>query len=286
MKNVLVPLSQEEVYTNGRLKINPRNGEIMECLVASRPIFKTTDSVELRKTPGKGSKRPLTGQDVWEVEEASSASYERWEAAQKANRRRAANRAKRQVFDLAACNDFDLFITLTLSPDKIDRYDYKAAVKKLSQWLDNRVRRNGLFYVLVPEYHKDGAIHFHGLINSAAVKLVDSHHRDRKNGKVIYNVADWTVGFTTAEKLTGDYAAVCHYISKYVTKQVAHEGTIGGRYYLHGGKLSSPVYKPFSADYEAVDGKVVEIEEAALTLKYVKEADLNGLLADDSRDKG
>lgn len=282
--NVLFSLTQEEVYTNARLKVNPKTGEIMECLVASRPIFKV-QAVEERSAGSRKPRRgPLPGAEIWETEEASAAMGDIWEAEKLLSLRRAANRAKRQVFDLAACNDFDLFITLTLNKEKIDRYDYKAAVKKLSQWLDNRVRRKGLRYVIVPEYHKDGAIHFHGLINSEAVKLVDSGKKDRKNGKHIYNVADWTLGFTTAEYLSGEYAAVCHYISKYVTKQVSHEGPIGGRYYLHGGELAHPVYKPFSVSFDGADGREFDIPQAGLTLKYVEVGEAGKLYAADKGD--
>lgn len=272
--NPLTPLTYDEVYCNGRMKVNPRTGEIMECVVSSRPVFRAVAAVEHGgRKPRR--KEPLPGSELWETEEMTAAMYDRLEARNAAARRRAANRAKRQVFDLAACNDFDTFITLTLSPDKINRYDYKAAARKLSQWLDNRVRRKGLRYLIVPEYHKDGAIHFHGLINAEAVKLSYSGKRDRKNGKAIYNVTDWKLGFTTAEKLTGEYTAVCHYISKYVTKQVVSTGPIGGRYYLHGGDLAVPVYKPFSCDFNALRGKGRElsIEEAGLTLVYLGKED-------------
>lgn len=61
---------------------------------------------------------------------------------------------------LALANDFRWFVTLTLAPDKVDRYDAGEVVRKLSQWCNNQVKRRGLKYVLVPERHKDGALHF------------------------------------------------------------------------------------------------------------------------------
>ena len=57
--------------------------------------------------------------------------------------RRAASRARKQVFELCACNDLDLFFTLTLNKEWIDRYGYKAAVRKFGQWADNQVRGGG-----------------------------------------------------------------------------------------------------------------------------------------------
>ncbi len=263
-------ISREDGCYNGRLKINPRTGDIMEALAASKPIF-NPEGLELSRGRAKATKGPLPGREIWETEEASAATGDRWEAEAKASRLRGARRAKRRVYDLAACNDFDVFFTLTLDKAEIDRYDYKAIVRKLTYWLDNRVRRRGLRYLMVPELHKDGAIHFHGLANSEAMRLEDSGHKDKKNGKPIYHVADWTLGFTTAEKLSGPYAAVCHYISKYVTKQAEGEGTIGGRYFFHGGDLQEPVYRYYRVAFEALEGKGKEFspEDSGLIFRYV-----------------
>ncbi|MFQ7854076.1 MAG: hypothetical protein ACLRIS_01925 [Flavonifractor plautii] len=49
----------------------------------------------------------------------------------------------------------------------MNRYDVREVTRHLNHWLDNQVRRKGLAYVLVPERHKDGAIHFHGFFNDA-----------------------------------------------------------------------------------------------------------------------
>ncbi len=56
---------------------------------------------------------------------------------------------------------------LTLDPARVNRYDVREVTRHLNHWLDNQVRRKGLAYVLVPERHKDGAIHFHGFFNDA-----------------------------------------------------------------------------------------------------------------------
>lgn len=274
----LLPLTAEEVYVNGRLKVNPKTGEVLEKVIASRPIFRAVQGVEPRGEKGRKPRGGLPGEALMDAEEASAAWGDRRDAAEAEGRRRAAHRAKRRLYDLALCNDFDLFVTFTLDADKIDRYDYKPIVRKLGQWLSNRVTRKGLRYVLVPELHKDGALHFHGLINSEAVKLEKARNpkgrlvKD-KGGKQVYNVTDWGVGFTTAVFLTGDYAAVCHYIAKYITKGEAYNtaGTIGGRYYFHGGDLQAPIYKPFTAALDAAEVEAaskVEIPEAGLTLFY------------------
>lgn len=262
----LLPVSQEQLYRNTRIKINPRTGEVMEVCIASRPIYKTDKTVEARMGPVKRRKGDLPGRDTWEAEEASAAMGDRWEAQERDGKRRAANRAKRNLFDTAVCNDLDMMITLTLDQAQIDRYDYKAVMRVANRWLDNRVRRRGLRYIMVPELHKDGAIHYHGLVNSEALRLRDSGHKDNA-GRHIYNVTDWALGFSTAVMVDDNYGAVCRYVSKYITKQ-SQGGTIGGRYWYHGGDLRGPSYR-----YEQRDipegAKAYEIPEAGLTLYYV-----------------
>ena len=148
---------------------------------------------------------------------------------------RSMRRARAQVRDLALANPFRWFVTLTLDQTKVDRYDMAAITRKLNAWLDNQVRRHGLAYVLVPERHKDGAIHFHGFFNDA-VRAVFSGHRDRE-GHPVYNLPAWSLGFTTAIELYGDYHAAVAYVCKYIGKQGEKPG---GRWYYSGGALQRP----------------------------------------------
>ena len=171
---------------------------------------------------------------------------------------RSQRRAKQRLRDYILCNDFSNFVTLTLSPDEIDRRDYAAIMKKLNRYLDNRVRRNGLKYIGVPELHKSGGFHFHFLTNDT-LPLVYSGTVVRPNGgrpvkeatamrqgfdigacRRVYNVKDWRLGFTTSIYTYGDREAVAAYIGKYITKSY---GKIGGRWYYSGGELLKPVYK-------------------------------------------
>ena len=243
IKNILTPISDVLAHCNGRIKCAP-DGTVLEVMYTSKPVFN------------------WGGFEASEKERRVLGPYTHGENI------KARGRANKRVFDLCACNGdiFDLFITLTLNPERVDRYDYAKAYEKLRVWLDNRVRRKGLAYVLVPERHKDGAIHFHGLINSSAVQLKDSGHKDKK-GRKVYNVIDWLIGWTTAVKLTGTHLHVCKYITKYIRKQ-ADEGLIGGRYYLHGGNLKEPRYKYVNFQSQP-EGKAYTVEEAGLTVVYV-----------------
>lgn len=165
---------------------------------------------------------------------------------------RAQRRAKVAVRDLALSNDFRYFVTLTLSSEKVDRYDVREITRRLNHWLDNHVRRHGLKYVIVPERHKDGAIHFHGLFNDA-LNVVDSGHRD-KNGHKVYNLPAWDLGFTTAIELYGDRHAAVGYVCKYIGKQLQGGGKIGGRWYYSGGDLKRPQLTYCDVDYAELSG--------------------------------
>lgn len=173
---------------------------------------------------------------------------------------RSVRRAKARVREIALANDFQYFVTLTLDPAKINRYDAKTVVRKLSQWADNQARRHGLRYVLVPERHKDGAIHFHGFmswpdkppVTPSGTFTMPGWKKPRKarsekqaalwtsqGAKPVFNLPAWTLGFTTAIEVYGEYGAAVNYVCKYVGKQM-ELGKIGGRWYYSGGPLIKP----------------------------------------------
>lgn len=157
---------------------------------------------------------------------------------------RAKSRARANVRRLALANDFRWFVTLTIDPQKIDSYDAAAVTKRLGQWLSNHVKRSGLKYVLVPERHKSGRIHYHGFFNDV-VTAVPSGRTD-KAGHPIFNLPEWDYGFTTAIELYGDYHAAVGYTCKYIGKD---SEKIGGRWYYSGGKLEKPVEKFVDISY-------------------------------------
>ena len=125
-------------------------------------------------------------------------------------------RHRNRVRDIALCNKFQYFITLTLDKDQIDRYDVNNFKKKLHTWLNDMVKRKGLKYVLIPEYHNDGALHCHALINGV-FEFVNSGKKD-KQGRAIFNIPEWKYGFTTAVRLDNNIMRVANYVMKYITK--------------------------------------------------------------------
>lgn len=159
--------------------------------------------------------------------------------------KRSMQRARAKVRRLALSNEFSYFVTLTLDPAKVDRYNPEEVTRILSNWTDNMVRRRGLKYIIVPELHKDGAFHFHGFFNSC-VKTVDSGHKDPR-GCTIWNLPDWTWGFSTAMELYGEYGAAVAYVCKYIGKQSGQRPL--GRWYYSGGGLNQPHKDYVDLDY-------------------------------------
>ncbi len=193
--------------------------------------------------------------------------------------RKSFNRARQQCYDYLMCNsDLDTFVTFTFDPKMIDRCSYESIVTSLSIWLSNRVRRNGLKYILVPERHKDGAIHFHGITNREGLKLVSSGYwrvgkytlawdqiasSKKKLAQEIYNVKDMPLGFSTALIVDGEDAQVkiSKYIWKYMTKQGGQK--VGGRFYLHGGDLAQPLLIYSNELFEDDEGTLVTYGQTA-----------------------
>jgi hypothetical protein len=175
-------------------------------------------------------------------------------------------RAKEKVYDIAMLNDFTWFVTWTLDSEKVNRYEPKEVSKKLQQFLHDRVKRNGARYLVIPEHHKDGAIHMHGLL-SGDFQMVDSGHRTN-DGKVIYNMPQWSWGFSTAIELDDQRDRVSKYITKYITKDFK---MIFGNYYYAGGHglVRNPVIKLYDTDYDNVSEKEYCPGNLQIGFKYI-----------------
>lgn len=133
----------------------------------------------------------------------------------------AQRRAKKDIYDYARANVWEWFWTMTGDSRKVDRYDYVAFGRKITQWMNNVRKRKApeLKYLVVPERHKDGAWHFHALVsNVGMIDMVDSGIRT-KDGEVIYNVGDYRLGFTTATRIR-DTLRASQYVTKYITKEL------------------------------------------------------------------
>lgn len=146
-----------------------------------------------------------------------------------------------RLYYLARSNEWEWFVTLTFSPEKVNRFDYTECTKKVSKWLNHCRRKSPkMKYLVVPEQHKSGAWHFHGLLaNVDELGFVDSGKRDRK-GKKIYNIGTYRFGFTTATRVT-DMEKVSKYISKYITKDLCAVTVNKKRFWASRNLSEAPV---------------------------------------------
>lgn len=185
---------------------------------------------------------------------------------QEDNLERARRRARNKVKDLVLSGNYSHFATLTFDQKKVDRYNLEAVLKAIKDWLGNRVRRAGLNYVLIPELHKDGAVHMHGFISAydAGRNFADSGHKD-KGGRIIYNLTDWPFGFTNITAIDSLEKA-CSYTLKYITKD---SKKLGGRWYYSGGQKVMPERVYLNLDFEAA------AEEEAGTEIYIRDIGAN-----------
>lgn len=165
-------------------------------------------------------------------------------------------RAKAAIRDIALCNAFSYFFTWTLSADLIDRYDADIVSKKVQTFLKNASYRKGFRYVCVPELHKDGAIHFHGLCNLGNVKVQRAFDPrtgfplSTKRGQPIFNMMDWPYGFSTCIPIDGNYERTCNYLTKYISK--SSEKIFGKWYFSSRDLIKRPAIELISGgvDYD------------------------------------
>lgn len=283
--------AREEVFYNARVKYRRlSDGSLVpyELMVSDRYIFNPDGAKlsELSRNIDYAAAYREAAAELFGGALPKSGGYIPAPTSEDEKRRRSQRRAKSQVMDIILSNDFDCFATMTLDGNKIDRNDYGAIVKRLNVYLDNRVRRNGLRYVGVPERHKRGGIHFHFLCNSSALDLVDSgtvsvdgHKRPIKiatadrlgvplaERHTVYNIPSWTLGFTTAIKTYGAVESVANYVGKYITKGTEK---IGGRWYYSGGKLARPVMEYLRVSFNDVDDFTYNFECAGGKFKVLK----------------
>lgn len=169
-------------------------------------------------------------------------------------------RTKRILYDILKSNRWEWFFTLTFNPDKVDSFDYIETTRKLSKWLNN-MRRScpNMKYVVVPELHKSGRWHFHGLFSNVDnMVFVDSGKRDNK-GRIIYNVGKYRLGFSTATQID-DVAKSITYVTKYVTKELC-EVTYGKKRYWRSRNVDMPNVYEFSISDKTLLRELCEQEK-------------------------
>ena len=152
------------------------------------------------------------------------------------------SRARSMIFEYAYCNSWDYFITLTVAPDKYNRYDLKSYIKDLGKFINNYCTRyhSRILYLFIPERHKDGAWHMHGLISG----ILPKHLVINKNGYLDFVLYAKKFGYCSLGPLKS-HGAVSKYIIKYVTKDLACMPFGQRLYYCSKGLNTSKVLYQF-----------------------------------------
>jgi len=178
-------------------------------------------------------------------------------------------RAKNTVYDLAMSNPWTNFVTVTGDPKKRDMSDLSGYHKAFTQFMrDERKRTNSKYsYLLVPEPHKSGAWHEHGLANGLepGVHLrpftldekLPKHIREKlAAGRPVY---DWPgyrerFGWVDVEPIQ-DHKRVSAYLMKYVTKEVISSVKKLGQhsFYASKGLIRPETIKKGPASCDLVD---------------------------------
>lgn len=233
---------KQDVYKNAKVKFTPDGFCKVSCF--TRKIYKGEGYEALEYFSREQAEIELMSPPVKEAESVKSDRV----------RQDSFKRSKNAIFEIASANEWKYMITFTVDKDKCDRYDREAVKKAFSGWLYDMSKRKGLNALIIPEYHKDKAIHFHGLINESldmvhsgtykieGVKkpVKESTLRRRglspqaENVKDVYNVKGYKLGFSTAVPLDGNVTRVSYYMTKYCTKDLEK---IFGSYYFCVGKV-------------------------------------------------
>ena len=232
-----------------------------DCRYYTSPVKTDDDRIKPRKKIKRVvdnrkwylvSYNPFTGEKIVEDLETdcdSDLEYKRY-LSEKASY----NRTRQVIFDLCMSNMWEYFVTFTFSAEKVDRYSYEDCSKKMVYWINNVKKKFSpeLKYVVVPEQHKDGAWHFHGVFsNVGSLSFVDSGRKDNK-GRIVYNLYEYKFGFTTAT-IVGDNLSTCLYIQKYISKDMC-KNLFNKKRYWCSRNLDRPVIsKQLHRDEEFLD---------------------------------
>lgn len=170
-------------------------------------------------------------------------------------------RAKSKVLEYCLCNDFDYFVTLTIDKNKYDRYDFSTYYKALSKFLNNYNINNNtkVQYVLIPEQHKDGAWHMHGVIRG----VLSKHLKLNKNGYFEWTSYCKKFGYMGLSPIKSRNK-VASYVTKYITKQMAERNA----------ELNAHLYyvsKKLNTAWELKRGDLVAASHGKFTYDFINE---------------
>lgn len=123
-------------------------------------------------------------------------------------------RTRSKIRQLAVAVRWEYFVTLTFDKKYVDRYSYDDCLALVQRW-SRKMSASGADWLLVPEYHKDKAIHFHGLVRGLSGVVACGSKKSKK----YFAVKGWNYGYSNLSPIK-DSLRVANYICKYITKDL------------------------------------------------------------------
>lgn len=245
-------------------------------------IISKRDSRYKKESAREWVDNPFTGERDCIVDDATAKYLER---KAEHNMQRSISRTKQHLFAYSRQCRWEYFVTLTFSDEHVCREDFSECMKKARTWFNNQKKRyaQDLQYLIVPEQHKKGGWHIHGVISNVGnISFVDSGRvaigkrsfvRNSKNAMypTIYNLGGWRYGFSTATQVQDAYK-VSGYICKYITKELC-QVTKGKNRYYKSNNIPEPETDIFFVVPEEVEEFVQTLEDSlGVNLTYQKQS--------------
>lgn len=148
------------------------------------------------------------------------------------------SRTKRSISSIASNGHFCFFCTFTFDPSRIDRFNYDSCSSCMQDFIRSLKKTYpDLQYLLVPELHKNGAFHFHGLF-SRHISRDLLPVWDYKRHCSVYFFRSFP-GRTQVE-LIRDIQRISSYIQKYITKDLLSVSKGRRRYWYSHSTIHLP----------------------------------------------
>lgn len=157
------------------------------------------------------------------------------------------SRARSMLLQYALCNPWDYFFTGTINKEWYDRMNLERYYTVLSQWIRDKRKeyKTTVQYLLVPERHKDGAWHIHGLLHGLPPEKLSAfvsgiHPKKLVDGKYV-NWGDYAEKFGFCSLgVVRDPFATAFYVAKYLDKDIGgRSADLGKHLYFHSRPLKT-----------------------------------------------
>lgn len=192
------------------------------------------------------------------------------------------NRTKTKISDYVLCNNFTHFATFTFDPknskvkNENNRHDFQKMSSLLKNWLKteqlNHFRHHGhkFKYLIVPERHKNGAWHFHALLENYKNEIANFYTRknnyitvselkSKKKDKNRKFIVRYKLGRSEIAPIK-DKTKMSSYIKKYITKELIQDKN-AKRYWSSRNLKQPEIIENFITEFQ-------KIPEQFLTAKH------------------